>query len=452
VKGIRPGLGIWKHFLQYPTRSDIESFRDRRLRELVRHAYNRVAYYRKLFDEHGVDVDRFRGVIDLARIPITSRQTLQALTPEEIVAEGYNPTKLIQRWSSGSSGQKLSVRRTWFEDRSLAAFRKRAERDVGSRARDRMVRFELQRGTARNDVQWPVMLLQRLGLFRLASIDCLADPSDAIVALRALQPEVVVGFPGAITRAAEASGPEGLHDIGVRLIIAGGEVLTPAMRQQMIRAFGARVYNKYGTIEFDLVAMECPQSGEMHVCDDALILEVLRGSESVGSGDQGEVVVTGLHSRAMPLIRYRVGDVATKGSAQCPCGAPFSTILSVRGRMVDYFPLPDGRLLHPFSLTTPMLEAHSWIRQYQLTQERTDHIVLRVVPWSQPTSPQLLETLRQQYAQSLGPQVTLDIRLLDKLSPEPSGKFRLSRSLVRSLYDEVDWEQVDDRVPTKEAT
>jgi len=411
-----------------------------------------VPYYKKLFDEHGVDVDRFRGMSGLERIPITSRQTFQAIPPEQILARGHDPARLVQRWSSGSSGQKLSVRRTWLEDRTLAAFRKRAERDVGLRITDRMARFELQRGTARNDIQWPLKVLQLLGLFRLSSIDCLDDPIGAIEALRTHRPAVIAGFAGAITRIAEASGKQGLRDLGVRLIIAGGEVLTPSMRRQMIRAFGARVFNKYGTIEFDLVAMECPQSGEMHVCDDALILEVLRGGASVESGDQGEVVVTSLHCRAMPLIRYRVGDVATKGSAQCPCGAPFSTIHSVRGRMVDYFPLPDGRLLHPFSLTTPMLEAHSWIRQYQLTQERTDYIVLRVVPWSQPTSPELLETLRQQYAQSLGPQVTLDIRLLDKLSPEPSGKFRLSRSLVRSRYDEVDWGQVDDRVPTKEAT
>jgi hypothetical protein len=119
--------------------------------------------------------------------------------------------------------------------------------------------------------------------------------------------------------------------------------------------------------------------------------------------------------------------------------------------MLDYFPLPDGRLIHPFSLTTPMLEAHPWIRQYQLTQERTDHLVLRVVPSAQPT-PDRLEALKQQYAQSLGQSVTLDIRLLDNLSPEPSGKFRLSRSLVRSQYDEIDWEQVEDRVPTKGTT
>ena len=119
--------------------------------------------------------------------------------------------------------------------------------------------------------------------------------------------------------------------------------------------------------------------------------------------------------------------------------------------MLDYFPLPDGRLIHPFSLTTPMLESHPWIRQYQLTQERVDHFVLRVVPSAQPT-PHRLEALKQQYAQSLGQPVTLDIRLLDTLSPEPSGKFRLSRSLVRSQYDEIDWKQLDARVPPKETS
>jgi len=448
VTEIRTGLGLWRNFLQRPTRTAIETFRDRQLRALVRHAHDRVPYYRRLFEEHGVDVDRFRGVADLKRLPITSRQTLQALPADQIVAAGYDPSRLVQRWSSGSTGMKLSVRRAWLEDRTLAAFRKRAQREVGLKIRDRMARFELQRGTAQNDLQWPLRVLQSAGLFRLRSIDCLADPGDAMETLRAYRPDVIAGFPGVITRVAEASGKAGLRDLGVRLIIAGGEVLTPAMRQEMSRAFAAQIYNKYGTIEFDHVAIECPQSGEMHVCDDALILEVLRGDAPVECGEPGEVVVTGLHCAAMPLIRYRLGDIATQGSERCSCGAPFATIRSVRGRMLDYFPLPDGRLIHPFSLTTPMLESHPWIRQYQLTQERVDHFVLRVVPSAQPT-PSRLEALKQQYAQSLGQPVTLDIRLLDTLSPEPSGKFRLSRSLVRSQCDEVDWEQVDDHLPAK---
>jgi phenylacetate-CoA ligase len=448
VTEIRAGLGLWRLFLQRPTRTAIETFRDQQLRALIRHAYSRVPYYRRLFDEHDVDVDRFSGMADLERIPITSRQTLQALPVDQIVADGYDPSRLVQRWSSGSTGMKLSVRRAWLEDRALAAFRKRAQREVGLKIQDRMARFELQRGTAQNDLQWPLKTLQSAGLFRLRSIDCLADPSDAMESLRTYRPDVIAGFPGAITRVAETSGKAGLRDLGVRLIIAGGEVLTPAMRQEMTRAFGAQIYNKYGTIEFDHVAIECSESGEMHVCDDALILEVLRGDAPVERGEPGEVVVTGLHSAAMPLIRYRLGDIATQGSERCSCGAPFATIRSVRGRMLDYFPLPDGRLIHPFSLTTPMLEAHPWIRQYQLTQERIDYFVLRVVPSTPPTLDRL-ETLKQQYAQTLGQPVTVDIRLLDSLSPEPSGKFRLSRSLVRSQYDEIDWDQVDDRVSAK---
>lgn len=446
---IRSVLDLWRHFLQPPSRSEIETFRDRRLRELVRHAHARVPYYRDLFDENGLDIEGFRGVADLERIPITTRQTLQTLAPDQILARGYEPSRLVQRWSSGSSGQKLTVRRTWLEDRTLAAFRKRAEHEVGLRPRDRMARFNLERGVSPNDTQWPLKVLQSLGLFRYLSIDCLADPSSAIESLRAYRPDVVSGFPGAITRVAEVAGEEGLRDLGVRLIVAGGETLRPEMRRRMELAFGARIVEKYGTIEFDLMAMECPQGEQLHVCDDGLILEILRGSEAIETGAQGEVVVTGLHSWAMPLIRYRIGDVATKGLARCPCGAPFSTIHSVGGRTLDYFPLPDGRLIHPFSLTTPMLEAHSWIRQYQLTQERTDHLVLRVVPWDAP-SPGLLEEVKEQYSKTLGPHVTVDIHLLDELRPEASGKFRLSQSLVRPHHEEVDWERVEDLAPARD--
>jgi phenylacetate-coenzyme A ligase PaaK-like adenylate-forming protein len=428
-------------FLRRPTRGELDAFRDRRLRDLVRHAHRRVPYYRLLFDEHGVDVARFRGMEDLASIPITSRRTLQELPADRITAAGIDRTKLVEKWSSGSTGRKLCVRRTWMEDRTLAALRKRSERGLGIGMRDRRASVTLIRGTPSNDRQWPLKVLQSLGLFRLRVFDCLADPGWVIDELRAYRPDVVGGFSGAMARLAREVGPGDLHDLGIRATIAGGEVLSPEMRRQIEDAFGAPLYEMYGSIEFDTLAIQCPQARHLHVCDDGLILEVLRGDRPVDRGQRGEVVATGLHSYAMPLIRYRLDDVVTRGAARCPCGSPYSTIRAVQGRMLDYFPLPDGRLIHPFLFTVPMLDAHGWIRQYQLTQQRKDRLALRIVPACAP-EPARLDDLRRLCAEKLGSQVTLQVELLDALNPEESGKFRVSRSLVHSEYDRIDWDRV----------
>ena len=105
-----------------------------------------------------------------------------------------------------------------------------------------------------------------------------------------------------------------------------------------------------------------------------MIVEVFEGRSSARPGEVGEVVATRLHAFAMPFIRYRLGDLVTQGDAPCACGAPFSTIFTVQGRMLDYFPLANGRLFHPYELVMIILEhGGGWIGQYQLTQERRAH-------------------------------------------------------------------------------
>ena len=147
------------------------------------------------------------------------------------------------------------------------------------------------------------------------------------------------------------------------------------------------------------------------------------------------MVATNLHAYAMPLIRYRLGDVVTKGEDRCRCGKPFSTIHAIQGRMIDYFILPDGRALHPYQIIANfILGGDNWIRQYQLLQERKDRIVLRVLP-ARPPAPEHIARLERSVLPVLGPSVEFKIELVDDLPLEQTGKFRPSRSLVHSEYD-----------------
>jgi phenylacetate-CoA ligase len=146
------------------------------------------------------------------------------------------------------------------------------------------------------------------------------------------------------------------------------------------------------------------------------------------------VVVTNLHSYAMPFIRYRLADVATRGAEQCACGRPFATIRSLRGRMIDYFPLPDGRVLHPYQiLDSFMPEVEPWIRQYQMVQDLPNRIVLSLVPTAAPATP-VDHQITRKVRPLLGPSVEFQIRLCDEIPLGPGGKFRHSRSLITSSY------------------
>jgi phenylacetate-CoA ligase len=422
------------------SRDEIVAYQSAHLRRLVSHAYRNVPYYRALFDRHGIAPHHVRTIADLALIPITTRCDLQQEPAVEVVARGLDPDRLIVHKTSGSSGRQLTIRRTWLEERLGTAFRQRALRDFGLRAADRRVGVGLVRPHDPRDWDLPQRMLRMLGVYRWAAVDCLSAPEEILRRLEALRPDVLVAYPGVMCRIAQVIADGRRTTFRPRVLISGGEVLTPAMRQHLTQVFGGPVVELYGSHEFGNVAWQCTKRGGFHVSDDNVILEVLKDARPAHPGEVGEVVATGLHGLAMPFIRYRLGDLVTRGDTPCPCGAPFSTILTVQGRMLDYFPLANGRLLHPYALITIINDQGArWIGQHQLTQERRDRVVLRVVPREGP-SPGDIAGLERVAHEILGPGIEFEMILVPGIPLEITGKFRVSRSLVESAYDGIDWD------------
>jgi hypothetical protein len=109
--------------------------------------------------------------------------------------------------------------------------------------------------------------------------------------------------------------------------------------------------------------------------------------------------------------------------------------------MLDYFPLPDGRLLHPYEIVRALVWGPGeWLKQYQLVQERTDRVVLYAVA-GEPASARL-EAVTRAVRPLLGATVEFEVRLVERIPFESTGKLRPSRSLVRSEYDRLRFEPV----------
>jgi phenylacetate-CoA ligase len=429
--------GLWRH--SRLTRDDLVAFQNRRLRSLVAHAYHNVPYYRRLFDRHGLAPGDIRSIADLSAIPVTSRQDLQALPPKEVIARGLDPRRLITRTTSGSSGEPLYIHRTWLETRLFQAFRLRAMHDLGLRLTDKVATVLLTRHLHADHHQLALALLQSAGLYRHRRVSCLSPPERILSELRHFDPDILGGLPGVLSRVAETVETQGLPSVRPRCVVVGGEVLTPLMRRQIADAFHAPVFELYTSHECMTLAWECVESGDLHTSDDSVILEVLEDGSPVKEGERGEVIVTNLHAFAMPFIRYRLGDVVTKGTASCGCGSPFATIRAVQGRMIDYFLLPGGQAIHPYEIVLGVLgEAGPWLRRYQLLQERRDRVLLHVVPSRPPTDAEL-QRLRAAAAAVLGEDVEFRVHLVPHIPVDRTGKFRVTRSLVRSDYDGIDW-------------
>jgi phenylacetate-CoA ligase len=267
-------------------------------------------------------------------------------------------------------------------------------------------------------------------------------PQTLFERLRSFRPDIVTGFPGVLTRLAAEAEATPLDGFGPRFVVTHSEVLTPAMRARIRSGWRAPVYEDYASNETRLIGWECPAGGGLHTCDDAVILEVLRDGRPVGVGERGEVVVTALHSYAMPFIRYRLGDIVTRDEETCACGLPFAKIRTIQGRMLDFFHLPDGRWVHPYEIIEGIDDRIEWISQYQLVQERVDRIVLLFVPVGDVPAARIAEFERFA-AGVVGPRVEICAQPVPEIPPGEGGKFRFSRSLVHSDYEGIDWQRVE---------
>ncbi|KAB2888837.1 MAG: phenylacetate--CoA ligase family protein [Desulfobulbaceae bacterium] len=411
-------------------RQQLQRFRDRQLRLLVRHACRNVPYYRSLFDRAGIRPSCIRSEADLAAIPVSRKEDLLPLATDQVVAAGYPPEKQIQRRSSGTTGVPFTIRRTWLEERLLQAFRWRALLDSGLRPTDRIGAVARIRDIHPNDSQIILRTLNTLGLCRTSMIDCFLPFAEIIDQLERHRFPVITGLAGTLYQTALHSLHTGRGIPSPRLVVTGGETLLPHMRSVIEAAFGTRVCDTYGSHEFNLLAWQCRTTGEYHLCDDSLIIEILRGGRPAKPGEEGEVVVTSLFSRAMPFIRYHLGDTAIQGETGCACGAPFATIKEIKGRTIEFLVLPDGRLMHPFQIIRLIVHApRQWVRQYQLVQESRESIVLRIVPLGNPP-PGLRGEFERTVRAMPGMGGIFRTELTAAIPMEPSGKYAVFKTLL----------------------
>lgn len=426
------------------SRAQLEAYQGRALARLVSHAHDRVPFYRESWARAGVTPGQVRGLPDLARLPIVTKDQVRDRPIGELIARGHDPNRLLAISTTGSTGRPFRIYNSWLEYRILHLFRLRAHRQFGRRAGDRIVEIDQPIPAHPNDNKLIGRTLRALGLEARLQLSVYEPDEVLIDRLEAFEPDIVTAYPNVLQRLGRTLRKRSASRLRPRFLLTNSEVLTSAARAEMSANWNARVFQFYDCHECNLIAWDCPAGFGLHCNEDVAVVEVLRDGQPAAVGERGEVAITSLHSYAMPFVRFCLGDVATRGPSPCPCGQPFGTLTAVEGRMVDFFRLPGGRWLHPYRLIENLdADGVEWVRQYRLVQEREDRIVFNFVPTSRASADRL-EAFRRYAADAVGPGVEVVVRIVDTLDIGPGGKFRPAQSLVNSDYGPVDWDRVHD--------
>lgn len=390
----------------------LRGLRWRRLEQALCHAFEQSPFYRKRFEGVGFDPAALGDERDLARLPITRREDLR--DPEALLASSYRGRRLRSSFTSGSTGRPTESffdRRAWLLGKYL--LKVRARRACGVRVSDRIAL--LQEGPPR-----PPSASERLLRLRRFSLE---SPTDTLLAeLERFRPSVVYGFPSHLSRLARAA--QGA--LRVERIFTSGEMLDPPTREAIEGGLRGRVYDVYGCTELKEIAWECPERQGHHLNADWLWVEVAPAADSTRSA--GRLLVTSLYHAAMPLIRYEVGDTGVLLDAGCACGRSLPLLIPNLGRLVDYFLLPDGTEVAPYSLTCA-IEKLRGFRQYRIVQEAPDRVCVQIVPEAD-----FCEADARAIALALAPllpRVAIAVQRLERMPTGPGGKYRVVESRVR---------------------
>jgi phenylacetate-CoA ligase len=282
------------------------------------------------------------------------------------------------------------------------------------------------RGLLRNEVLERAVWLDTLHL---------DEPALAAFAeqLRRRPPSLLFGHAHSVYLFAEYLRQAGGAPIRPRGIITTAMVLHPWQRRSIEDVFGCPVTNRYGCEEVSLIACECEQHDGLHINADSLYVEVIRDGRPAEPGEPGSVVITDLANRAMPLLRYQVGDVAVRSERRCPCGRGLPLLEQIEGREADYVTTPAGELISGISLTDHFACRVPGIVQLQIIQETLRQFRFRVVR-GPDFGPHSLEQMRALVVERFGPDVAWECQYVERIPQEPSGKYRFCISKVPNPF------------------
>ena len=396
---------------------------EKKLRAIVKHAYENVEFYHKKFDSLGLKPGDVKSVEDLKKLPIISKQEMRDNYPEGIVAKGVDVKKCKTYRTSGSTGIPLTVLLDERAEDYRAALFGRPFFECGLSFSDRMVEIVDERHVKR-DKKW----YQHLGCLRRFYVSAAQRADEQLHLIAAYKPDAIFGYSSWLYLLAKSMSKAGSEQLSPRLVFSTAEILTQEQRRCVESGFKVDVLDFYGCVEVERVAWECRERVGYHMDVDSVVTEFVKDNEEVSQGERGNLILTCLYNYAMPLIRYNIEDIAVPSNEKCTCGRGLPLMKNIEGRADDMVTAPSGKIFVPENFAQ-MMRIVPGIGQYKVIQQKKDEIIVQIVKgtgFSQNT----VKMVRQEIKRILGSDVHVKPFIVSEIERDSSGKLRAVVSKV----------------------
>ena len=413
-------------------RQELVQYQREKLARLLRHAFARVPYYRRVLGE--------ARVVRAGRVDLERFGDVPPLTKEIIRREGaalhsadHGRRKSYENTSGGSTGEPVRLlqdRQYWAWNVANKLYYKTfGGQEIG----ERELRFwgserDLLEGRERVTVRLRNWLYNRVDVnaFKMSE----ADMRRAVDLINRWKPTWIEGYVQSLYEFATYVESRGAALHAPRGAIATAGVLDEDVRALIERVLGCKAFNRYGSREVGDVACSCQRQQGLHLSVWNHYFEILGPDLSrVQGGQQGKVYVTSLNNFSMPLVRYEIGDIAVPAADdRCPCGRSSPLIQKVVGRTVSVFRTRSGDRVDG-EFFTHLLYGKAWVKQFQVVQRDYEQIDVSVVPAAEAPAEDLA-AIEQAIRKVMGAPCKVSFHFVDEISPTASGKYLYTVSEV----------------------
>lgn len=309
---------FWNEKMETLRGKELQELQLKRLKETVARTQN-IGFYQKMFAEAGIRPEDIKTLDDLSKIPFTKKSDLRGGYPFGFLAVPMNRINRIHT-TSGTTGKPTVVAYTKNDLNSWSELIARNLTMVG-----------LREGDMFQNASNYSLFTGGLGFhYGAEKIGCAVVPAGVGNTKR--QIEMIQDFgvnaihctPSYAMHLTEVAEDMHANLESLRIGVFGAEAWSENMRRDLENRLNIKAYDSYGMSELfgPGVAFECPEQDGLHIWHDCYIVEIIdpKTGETLGPGEKGEMVVTPLVKEAMPLLRYRTGDITMLMEDDCPCG------------------------------------------------------------------------------------------------------------------------------------
>lgn len=420
---------------QWWSREKLENYQMQQLSRLLRHAYENVPYYHKVFDERGLKPKDIQKFENLKKLPYLTKDIIRENLPNLIV-QNYPKSRLEYVTTGGSTGIPLGFyRERGVSNSKESAFMITQWNRVGFKIGDKRV---ILRGnvikSANKNKFWEYNPIDKTLILSSYHMTAKILPKY-IEKIREFQPDFFHVYPSAITILARFMKDNKIGPFSsVKALLCGSENLYFWQRALFEEIFQCRVFSWYGHAEQAVLAGECERSKHYHIFPEYGIVELIDENTNIVTkkGESGEIVATGFNNYTMPFIRYRTMDIGTWGNKGCQCKRKYQKLEKIDGRLQELLVTKNNGLI---SMTAINMHSNIFdnIKQFQFYQDMPGKVIFKVIRRDGYTDEDTVK-ITLELMKKLGEDMELEIIFVDEILKTARGKYRFLEQKLEVKY------------------